>query len=195
MKAPFISDLEFLKESFYNRPIYKAEVLYKGEPLDGVSWREFPHLETHGVFRTSDFTLSPQRRGFMFSTDIYNFTDRSRKIKGPKLFTALKYELDDRLRYDFPLTRDGLNSARSDDYIAASSLKFSRDTEKGAVAYFNGETTYLDVRSDMAERLEEISIAVWVNPDEVEGSRSLVGKGEVFSAKIFNGHLQFTTKG
>lgn len=195
VKAPFISDPEFLKESFFSRPIYKAEVLYKGEPLEGVSWREFPHLETHGVFRTSDYTLSPQRRGFMFSPDIYNFTDRNRKIKGPKLFRALKYELDDRLRYDFPLNRDGLNVARAEDYIAVSDLDFSRDGEKGAVAYFNGETSYLDVRSDIAESLEEISIAVWIHPDEIEGSQSLVGKGEVFSAKIFNGHLQFTTIG
>lgn len=195
VESPFISDPEFLVEYFRSNPVYKAQVLYKGEPLGGVSWKEYPHLETHGVFRTSDNTLSPQRRGFMFTPDIYNFTDRNSKVKGPKLFRAIKYELNDRLRYHFPFTSDGLNAARAEDYITVSDLEFSSDGGKGEVAYFNGQSSYLDVRDDFSQKLEEISISAWVKPDAVDGSLSLVGKGEVFSAKIFNGHLQFTTIG
>ncbi|WP_339656075.1 LamG-like jellyroll fold domain-containing protein, partial [uncultured Salegentibacter sp.] len=38
-------------------------------------------------------------------------------------------------------------------------------------------------------------ISAWIKPDEVDGSFSLIGKGEAFSAKIYFGRLQFTTTG
>ncbi len=63
------------------------------------------------------------------------------------------------------------------------------------VAYFNGSSSYIDIRSEEENKLEEISITAWIKPDEVDGSLSLVGKGEAFSAKIYYGRLQFTATG
>ena len=195
IETAYISDVQYLKQSFEDAPIYKAEVLYKGEPLSSVSWKEFPHLKTSGVFRTSDSTLTPQRRGYMFSPDIYNFTDKNTRISGPKLFRAIKYNLEERLRYQMPLRGTQENVANPADHITATELLFVNDQDRGEVAYFNGASSYIDIRSDFEEKLEEISITGWIKPETVEGSLSLVGKGEVFSAKIFNGRLQFTTIG
>lgn len=195
IEATYVFDIEYLKERFEEKPVYKAEVLYKGEPLPLVSWKEFPNLKTSGVFATSDSTLSPQHRGFMFSPDIYNFTDKNTKSSGPILFRAIKYDLEERLRYDVPLRGKHSMVSADSDYITTMNLDFIEDPTRGEVAYFNGKSSYIDIRSDFEEKLQEISISAWIKPEEVEGNLSLVGKGEVFSAKIFNGKLRFTAIG
>ncbi len=193
--SPFIDDIPYLKSQYCKKPIYKARVTYNGEELRKISWKEFPHLETCGVFRTSDSTLSPQKRGYMFSPDIYNFTDKNTKISGPKNFRAIKYELDEELSYSLPLKDGFSNLANPESKSTATDVEFIKDIERDEVAYFNGSSSYIDIRSEEENKLEEISITAWVKPDEVDGSLSLVGKGEAFSAKIYNGRLQFTATG
>ncbi len=194
--SPFIKNIEYLKREYYKKPIYRARVTYNGKELHKVSWKEFPHLETCGIFRTGASTLSPQKRGYMFSPDIYNFTDENSKITGPKTFRAIKYELDEKLRFSLDLDGGAGNLVNKADKSTPTAISFKKDRHKGGnVAIFNGTSSYIDIRSQQEEKLEEISISVWVKPNEVDGSFSLIGKGEAFSAKIYNGRLQFTTTG
>ncbi len=196
ISSPFIKDIKYLKKEFYKKPIYKARITYNNEELNKVGWKEFPHLETCGVFRTSASTLSPQKRGFMFSPDIYNFTDENRRISGPKTFRAIKYEIEEKLRYSLPLDGQVANLANKDDKSTATDVEFEKDIFRDKrVSIFNGTSSYIDIRSRPEGRLEEISISAWIKPDEVDGSFSLIGKGEAFSAKIYDGRLQFTTTG
>ncbi|APS37768.1 hypothetical protein AO058_02230 [Salegentibacter sp. T436] len=194
--SPYIADIGYLKEKYYKEPVYRAKVTYNNEELNNVSWKEFPHLETCGVFRTSDSTLSPQKRGFMFSPDIYNFTDKNTRISGPKTFRAIKYELGERLRYSLPLEDEINNLANRTDKSTPTDIDFVEDINREkSVSIFNGASSYIDIRNKPEEWLEEISISAWIKPDEVDGSFSLIGKGEAFSAKIYFGRLQFTTTG
>ncbi|PKD18808.1 hypothetical protein APR41_17525 [Salegentibacter salinarum] len=194
--SPFVSDITYLKKQYYKEPVYRAEVSYNNEELKNVRWKEFPHLETCGIFRTSDSTLSPQKRGFMFSPDIYNFTDKNTRISGPKTFRAIKYELEERLRYSLPLEDEIVNLVNQADKSTPTDIEFVKDIYRDkSVSIFNGTSSYIDIRSKPEEWLEEISISAWVKPDEVDGSFSLIGKGEAFSAKIYFGRLQFTTTG
>ncbi|MGY5851163.1 LamG domain-containing protein [Salegentibacter sp. F14] len=190
-----ISDLAELQESFARKPLYKAVVLFNGEELNNIGWKEYPGLETCGIFRTQDSTLTPQKRGFMFSPDIYNFTDKNTRINGPKIFRAYKYELKEKLRYSLPLEEEVINLAHPEDKSTHTDLEFIKDPHKGLVADFNGVSSYIDIRSVPEGELEELSISAWIKPSEVSGSYSLIGKGEAFSAKIFNGRLRFTTPG
>ncbi|WP_339656418.1 hypothetical protein, partial [uncultured Salegentibacter sp.] len=176
ISSPFIKDIEYLKKEFYKKPIYKARITYNNEELNKVGWKEFPHLETCGVFRTSASTLSPQKRGFMFSPDIYNFTDENRRISGPKTFRAIKYEIEEKLRYSLPLDGQVANLANKDDKSTATDVEFEKDTFRDKrVSIFNGSSSYIDIRSRPEDRLEEISISAWIKPDEVDGSFSLIG--------------------
>lgn len=193
--APGISDIEYLKKQFYKEPVYRARVTFNGEDLNRVSWKEFPHLKTCGIFRTSDSTLTPQKRGYMFSPDIYNFTDKNTKISGPKNFRAIRYELYEELKYSLSLSQNFTNRAHNETKSTATDVEFVTDSGRGEVAYFNGSSSYIDIRSQDEDNLEEISITAWIKPDEVNGSLSLIGKGEAYSAKIYHGRLQFTATG
>ncbi len=133
ISSPFIADIPYLKLQYREKPIYKARVTYNGEELRKISWKEFPQLETCGIFRTSDSTLSPQKRGYMFSPDIYNFTDKNTKISGPKIFRAIKYELDEELRYSLPLKDGFSNLANTANKSTATDIEFIKDAERGSL--------------------------------------------------------------
>ncbi|PRX43092.1 LamG domain-containing protein [Salegentibacter salegens] len=194
--SPFIKNIEYLKKQYYKKPVYKIRVTYNGKDLPKVNWKEFPHLETCGILRTAASTLSPLKRGYMFSPDIYNFTDKNTKITGPKTFRAIRYRLEEKIRYSVPLDDETSNLTNNSDKSTPTAISFKKDQDRGKnVAIFNGTSSYIDIRSQPEERLEEISISAWVKPNEVDGSFSLIGKGEAFSAKIYNGKLQFTTTG
>lgn len=194
--SPFIIDIPYLKKKYYQKPVYRAKIILGNKELNEIGWKEFPHLETGGFFRTSDSTLSPQKRGYMFSPDIYNFTDKNTKISGPKLFRAIKYELDEKLRYFLPLDGKIANLVNDKDRCTSTSIEFKENIINGkSVGVFNGTSSYIDIRSRPEERLEEISISAWIKPNEIDGSFSLIGKGEAFSAKIYYGRLRFTTTG
>lgn len=193
--SPYFPDFKKFKELISHKRIYQARVLLDNNDLPNVGWKEFSRLESCGLFSTISPTLTPQKRGFMFSPDIYNFTDKHSKNTGPKIFRAIKYELEEKLRYWLPLRGDFKNIVRATDKSTSTDIRFSEDEERGIVANFNGNGSYIDIRNREGGSLDEISITAWVKPSRVDGRFSLVGKGEAFSAKIFYGKLQFTTPG
>ena len=186
--------------NFYNNYIdhlnsirqHKVDVSINGEPLVKTSWKSLK-LTTTGVFSTVSTTLSPQKRGFWFSPDIFNFN--AYNSEKPKVFNAYKYSLDEKLIFYLPFKEDIANEVRQDQVATNRDIQFVKDDVKGQVAYFNGTTSYVDFRSDNEADLKEITVTAWINPSDVNNSHSIIGKGEVFSAKIYEGRLQFTTPG
>lgn len=170
---------------------HSVTVEINGIPLKDVKWKEDPALITTGTFITSLKTLSPQKRGYRFSPDIFNFNDF--ETSSTKIFRAYKYDISDRLKLHLPFKRDALQNVTNDERVTLIDIQY-RDSERNDVAYFNGATSYIDFGSDNTD-FQELTLSGWINPEKVTGSNSIIGKGEVFSAKIFDGHPQFTTPG
>ena len=172
---------------------YTASAEINGEPLKEVSWIELPGKVTTGVFSSNTNKLTPQKRGFWFSPDIFNFNSYKEDI--PKIFRAYKYDLKEKLKIYMPLEGHINNLATSDNLEVSNDITFFEDQEHGTVAYFNGASSYIDLRDESNVAFNELTISVWLKPDKVNGIFSIIGKGEVFSAKIHKGVLQFTTPG
>ncbi|WP_335967265.1 LamG-like jellyroll fold domain-containing protein [Galbibacter sp. PAP.153] len=170
---------------------HSVNVEINGEPLKGVGWKEVPGLITTGVFSTSEAKLSPQKRGYRFSPDIFNFDDYN--TNSAKIFRAYKYHLTDKLKFHLPFQENLLENILLENGATPIDIEYKK-SNKGKVAYFNGVSSYIDYGSDDAN-FQELTISVWLKPEKISGSNSIIGKGEVFSAKIFNGNLQFTTPG
>ncbi|MGS2764889.1 LamG domain-containing protein [Sinomicrobium sp. M5D2P9] len=170
-----------------------ADVRLGDSPLEGVLWKELPGTQSCGPVVTMSDKLSPKKRGYWFSPDIFSFSGSARG--STKIFKAYPYDIKESLRYYLPLQEKTANTAFPYDNGTYTDVEFREDTERGQVAYFNGETSYIDFRDARDTDFNEITVSAWVRPDEITGSLSLIGKGEAFSAKIFNGKLQFTTPG
>ncbi|MCX2681305.1 hypothetical protein OOZ15_15235 [Galbibacter sp. EGI 63066] len=170
---------------------HTVSVEIDGEPLKGVGWKEVPDLITTGEFLSSEIKLSPQKRGYRFSPDIFNFDDYD--ADSAKVFRAYKYQIEDKLKFHLPFQEQLLENILQKRRATPIDIQYKK-SEKGTVAYFNGATSYIDFGSDNTN-FQELTIAVWLKPEKVDGSNSIIGKGEVFSAKIFDGNLQFTTPG
>ncbi|WP_335587732.1 LamG domain-containing protein [Galbibacter orientalis] len=162
-----------------------------GKALEDVKWKENPDLITTGVFETGSLKLSPQKRGYRFSPDIFNFDDYNSNT--PKIFRAYKYNLTDRLKLYLPFQKEFISTKVNNEKINQIEVTY-QESGKGETAYFNGVSSYIDFGSDNTN-FNELTVAVWLKPEKVSGSNSIIGKGEVFSAKIFDGNLQFTTPG
>ncbi|RNL68588.1 hypothetical protein ED312_23210 [Sinomicrobium pectinilyticum] len=171
----------------------RADVHLGNRPLEGVKWKELPHTQSCGPIVTTSEKLSPKKRGYWFSPDIFSF---SGSVRGSiKVFQAYPYDIKEGLRYYLPLRENTANTVPPYDNGTYTDVKFEEDEERGRVACFNGKTSYIDFRDARDSDFNEITVSAWVKPEEITGSLSLVGKGEAFSAKIFNGKLQFTTPG
>ena len=175
--------------------VYEAVVAYNQRPLAEVKYKEFPKLTASSRFQTHAATLSPYKRGYYFSPDIFNFTDRNNKNPSPKIFHAFKYGLTEKLRFSFPFSGNTTGRIKPSDKLKTTQLAFATDPEKGKVASFNGMDSYIYLKSESIEDTRELSITAWIRPNEVNGSYSLLGKGQAYSAKIYWGRLQFTTPG
>ncbi|MBJ6369779.1 LamG domain-containing protein [Snuella sedimenti] len=172
---------------------YTVTAEINGEPLRDVSWKELPGKVTTGIFNSTSEILTPQKRGFWFSPDIFNFNDFNNNK--PKIFRAFKYDIKEKLKVYMPLNGTVNNLISLEDVKAYSDIAFSKDEQFGKVAIFNGVSSYIDLRNEKDIVFNELTIAAWVKPATTVGRLSIVGKGKVFSAKISNGHLQFTTPG
>lgn len=171
-----------------------ANVWFEGHPLNGVKWKELPRLESCGHIMTTSAKLSPKKRGYWFSPDIFSFSSSAPKTV--KVFKAYQYDIKEALRYYLPFhEKNKSNTVYPYDNGTYTDVEFIDDATRGEVAYFNGETSYIDFRDAHNTDFNEITVSAWVKPDKISGSLSLIGKGEAFSAKIFNGKLQFTTPG
>ncbi|WP_242203672.1 LamG-like jellyroll fold domain-containing protein [Aestuariivivens insulae] len=172
---------------------YSVSAEINGEPLKEVSWIELPGKRTTGVFTSNTSKLTPQKRGYWFSPDIFNFNSYNEDT--PKIFRAHKYNLREKLKIYIPLEGHVNNLASSDNLEVSNDISFFEDKKHGSVAYFNGVSSYIDLRDESNVVFNELTVSVWVKPDKIDGKLSVIGKGEVFSAKITDGFLQFTTPG
>ncbi|MGS2740068.1 LamG domain-containing protein [Sinomicrobium sp. M5D2P17] len=170
-----------------------ADVRLGDSRLEGVTWKELPETQSCGPVITTSEKLSPKKRGFWFSPDIFSFSGSARG--SIKIFQAYPYDIKEGLRYYLPLQEKTANTVFPYDNGTYTDVKLREDPERGRVAYFNGKTSYIDFRDARDTDFNEITVSAWIKPDKITGSLSLIGKGEAFSAKIFNGKLQFTTPG
>ncbi|MBC9797698.1 LamG-like jellyroll fold domain-containing protein [Sinomicrobium weinanense] len=180
-------------DSISNLSFNHADVLFGNRPLKGVKWKELPGLRSCGHIITTSGKLSPKKRGYWFSPDIFSFS--SSVPAETKVFRAYQYDVKEALRYYLPLHENTSNTVFPYDNGTYTDVKFIDDPERGHVAYFNGETSYIDFRNSHTTDFSEITVSTWIKPEKISGSLSLIGKGEAFSAKIFDGRLQFTTPG
>ncbi|MBD0832513.1 LamG domain-containing protein [Aestuariibaculum sediminum] len=176
---------EKLKFSYY------ATAEINGEALQSVSWKEYPGKKTTDTFFSNSKTLTPQKRGFWFTPDIFDFN--SFKADSIKVFSAVKYEIKDKLNIFLPLNKKTNAFTNSNAEYIYKHIAFVNDSKLGKVASFNGTSSYIDLRSGKDDIFEELTISAWIKPKSVAGIQSIVGKGKVFSAKIFDGNLIFTT--
>ncbi|SFW15091.1 DNA-binding transcriptional activator of the SARP family [Sinomicrobium oceani] len=180
-------------DSISRMSFYHADVQFGNQPLRDVKWQELPGVKSCGPVVTTLYKLSPKKRGYWFSPDIFSFSGSM--APRFKVFQAYAYDIKEGLRYYLPFKEQTANRVAPYDNGIYTDVRFVDDPERGKVAFFNGKTSYIDFREARDTDFKEISISAWVKPEEIQGSLSLIGKGEAFSAKIFNGKLQFTTPG
>lgn len=173
--------------------INKVQVLVNGEPLNDVGWKEIPEVVTNDVFESFATVLSPQKRGYWFSPDIFNFD--AYESDQPKVFKAYKYDLKEKLQLFLPLRGNLKNTFSLGTVQLNNDMEFVKDSSFGRVAKFNGESSYIDFNAQNDEDYTELTISTWIKPERVNETHSIIGKGQVFSAKIFNKRLLFTTPG
>ncbi|WP_161554482.1 LamG-like jellyroll fold domain-containing protein [Sinomicrobium soli] len=183
-----------IADSLSGLKFYHANVLFEGENLSGVRWSQQGSLISDGPIVTTAVKISPKKRGFWFSPDIFSFSDAAGP-PGIKIFKAYQYDLKEALRYYLPLRSKEPNNVLPYDNGIYTDVSFAEDETRGRVALFNGKTSYIDFRNTDDVHFGEVTVSVWVKPDEISGSHSLIGKGEAFSAKIYKGKMQFTTPG
>ncbi|WP_020528141.1 LamG domain-containing protein [Flexithrix dorotheae] len=170
---------------------FRAIVAEKDRKLENVSWNELPELTSSGKIHVSQTRISPHKRGYRFSPDVMNFNNLNSNVV--KLFRASKFRLFDHLQYHFDFDENLTNKANPDQQLLYSYIEFETDEERGKYASFNGEGHYIDYGIPSSLSMEEITISAWIKPANLIGGRSIVGMGEVFSAKVFDGYLHFTT--
>lgn len=170
---------------------HKVNATINELPLEHVSWKELPKVFTTGEFISTSNQLSPKKRGFWFSPDVFNFS--ANNLQGAKVFKAFKYDLKEKLRISISYNENAFNTMSNNDVLTGNDLVVGYDETRGKTASFNGKTSYIDVKTATEIHFKELSITAWIKPKTIEGALSIVGKGEVFSAKINDGYLQFTS--
>lgn len=170
---------------------HKVNAIINELPLENVNWKELSKVYTTGEFISTSNQLSPKKRGFWFSPDVFNFS--ANNLQGAKVFKAFKYDLKEKLRISISYNENAYNTMSNDDVLTGNDLVVGYDKVRGKTASFNGKTSYIDVKTATEIHFKELSITAWIKPKTIEGALSIVGKGEVFSAKINNGYLQFTS--
>lgn len=171
---------------------YLARVQFENKDLEGVSWEQIPGLETTGVFHTDINILTPVKRGYYFTPDVFHFGREPRKYA--KVFKAHKNKLSDGLVYHIPLVNDFENKVNADDQYYTEEVNIVQDPIKGSVACFNGRNSFLEFKN-WNENIKELTLSVWIKPLEQNRPMGIIGKGMEFSAKISKGELIFTTPG
>ncbi|MCL3779789.1 hypothetical protein EMN47_05225 [Prolixibacteraceae bacterium JC049] len=188
---------EIKKQNRRFRP--QAIVLQDGYKVDQVNWLQFPEMRTYGnlFLPYRNDKISPKKNGFRFSPDVVSFTGLTRHIL--KTFQAIRLELTDGLVAHFPFDKDLKNHAIANAQyqpVLESQVALIDDDEKDNVATFNGHGSYIDCGIPEQNYFKEnFTICLWIKPDQLNNNRSILGKGETFSAKIKDGALLFTIPG
>lgn len=169
---------------------FSADIIYNNEPLSGVSFREMPLMRSFGKIHTTKYRISPQKTGFRFSPDVFNFNEIN--ASHTKYFYATPRQLSDQLVLALHFNRNSQNSVYGTTQTRYNNIKYINDDTRGWCGLFNGKEQYIDY--DTGIRFQDnITIGVWVKPFEIDNNHSIIGKGEAFSVKIRDGKLFFTS--
>ena len=190
----FVSDrpamVKPIIDSINNQVYYNAIVIEDGVKLGQVSW-DTTNLRSNGKIHTQVNRVRPYKRGYMFSPDVINFNEQN--ASSIKVFRAHKRRLNDELRLALDFDENLSNGAGPTLQCRYANIEFVKDGERGWVGDFSGREKYIDFGNVLGNIESEITISVWVNPQEISDNKSIVGVGESFSAKILDGQLVFTT--
>ncbi len=170
---------------------FKAIVLHEGKPLKDVSWKQMPDLVSTGKIHMTERIVSPQKTGYRFSPDVSTYTPANEHVI--KVFYANYKDINDELMLYLNFDENIVNQARPEDKYLYGFVAYAEDDQRGMYSQFNGQSNYIDFGIPAEMDFQEIAVSAWIKPDNLGGSRALVGIGEVFSAKITEGRLTFTT--
>ncbi len=177
-------------DSINSALIYNAIVLEDGVKLNNVLW-DTTGLRSNGKIHTRVRRVRPKKRGYIFSPDVINFNQNN--ASSIKIFRAHKRKFADKLalhlRFENNLNNEIIPSANH----RFSSISFEEDDTRGWVGKFSGREEYIDFGNILGDEFNAITITAWVYPTSLSYNRSIVGVGESFSAKIYDGNLVFTT--
>lgn len=171
---------------------YSANVLHNKKTLNNILWKEMPNMVSYGKIHTHEVLISPQKRGFRFSPDVFQFNEIN--SKETKTFIATPKQIYDDLVLSIQFNKDISNSVEGTTHTPYSNIKYVKDNSRGWCGLFNGKGHYVDYDTGI-EFADNITISVWVNPSEINLNHSIMGKGEAFSVKFRDGKLLFTSHG
>ncbi|MGL1887142.1 MAG: hypothetical protein OCD76_11575 [Reichenbachiella sp.] len=170
---------------------YRGTVMFGDHTLDNVSWQHDTRLRTNGKFYVSQARISPYKRGYVFSPDVMNFNSQNQgRIK---TFQSDRLLLNSRLKLHLDFDENIVNQVNPEHKNLYSFLEYGYDEERGSHAVFNGRDSYIDFGVPAIMDTKAVTLSVWIKPGQVDGVYGIVGMGEVFSAKVFERGLQFTS--
>lgn len=170
---------------------YCTNVIYNNTSLNGISWKEIPELISHGKIHIRHNKISPQKSGFRFSPDVFQFN--SFTSEETKVFYASPTLLVNKIALSLQFD-ESINNLVGKTNASYSNIEYTKDVSRQWCGLFNGENHFIDFDTQI-ELEDNITICVWVHPSSITGNRSILGKGEAFSVKLRDGRLLFTTPG
>lgn len=178
-------------DSLNNVKRFKAIVLKDGKPLEGITWKELPQMESYGKIHVTERIISPGKKGYRFSPDVSTFTPVNENVI--KVFHGYFQDINEGLMMQLDFDNNIVNQVRPEDKYLYGFVAYAKDDERGVYSKFDGNSNYIDFGIPSGMDFQEITVAAWINPEALDGSKSIVGIGEVFSAKITDSRLTFTT--
>lgn len=178
-------------DSLNNVKRFKAIVLKDGKPLEGISWKELPQMESYGKIHVTERIISPRKKGYRFSPDVSTFTPVNENVI--KVFHSYFQDINEGLMMQLDFDNNIVNQVRPEDKYLYGFVAYDEGDERGTYSIFDGNSNYIDFGIPSGMDFQEITVAAWVKPEALDGSKSIVGIGEVFSAKITEARLTFTT--
>lgn len=170
---------------------YSTTVLYDNMPLNDITWKEIPALISYGKIHIHHNKVSPQKSGFRFSPDVFQFN--SFTSKDTKVFHAFPTLLSNEMALSVKFDKN-INNSVATTNASYSNIEYKKDISREWCGVFNGKDQFIDFDTQI-ELENNMTICVWVKPSKIAGNRSILGKGEAFSVKFRDGRLLFTTPG
>jgi two-component SAPR family response regulator len=170
---------------------FKAIVMQEGRYLEDVAWKEFPDLTSTGKVHLYERIVSPIKSGNRFSPDVSTYTPVNENVI--KVFNASYLDVNEGLMMKLDFENNIINQVRPDDKYLYGFVEYAEDSERGVYSNFDGHSNYIDFGIPSSMGFQEITVSAWIKPDTLKGNKSIVGIGEVFSAKVKDGELTFTT--
>uniref|UniRef100_UPI003217AA0E LamG-like jellyroll fold domain-containing protein n=1 Tax=uncultured Draconibacterium sp. TaxID=1573823 RepID=UPI003217AA0E len=179
-------------QNFLEQVWYTANVQYNEEPLEGIRWKEMPLMLSYGKIHTTEVGLSPYKIGYHFTPDVFNFNNYT--SESTKIFFARPKNLKDEMVLYLSFEQNIVNQAGESTEIPYKNVEYKKDSLRGWCGVFNGRDNYIDFDTDIVFN-ENFTVSVWVKPSEIDGNRSIIGKGKALSVKFRDGNMLFTSPG